>query len=219
MRRDALVPRLAPLAVALNALGISSAIAAPNFNLDFLRGTTSDDDIAALSNPGAILPGTYPFAIYLNGNEVAREDIKFTMSHTGQAEPCLPRSRIRQWGIRLDDLGVAAAGLSDCVPLTATVPNAGVSYNGNQQRLDLRIPQVHLINLPRGHIPRALRDQGINALLVDYAFNGAHNNHENKRHDDYFFASINSTLNAGMWRFRHTASANRSSNGKGIRWA
>lgn len=219
MRRDALVPRLAPLAVALNALGISSAIAAPNFNLDFLRGTTSDEDIAALSNPGAILPGTYPFAIYLNGNEVAREDIKFTMSHTGQAEPCLPRSRIRQWGIRLDDLGVAAAGLSDCVPLTATVPNAGVSYNGNQQRLDLRIPQVHLINLPRGHIPRALRDQGINALLVDYAFNGAHNNHENKRHDDYFFASINSTLNAGMWRFRHTASANRSSNGKGIRWA
>lgn len=219
LRKGSAAPRLAPLAVALNALGVGSALAAPNFNLDFLRGDANHRDIAALSSPGAILPGTYPFAIYLNGNEVAREDIAFSISKTGQTEPCLPRNRVKQWGIRLEDLTGAATDASDCLALATTIPDAIVSYNGNQQRLDLRIPQVHLLNLPRGYIPEALRDQGINALLVDYAFNGAHNDHGNQRRDDYFFASINSTLNAGMWRFRHTATASRSNNDRGTRWA
>lgn len=218
LRSGNTAPRLAPLAVALNALCIGSAVATPNFNLDFLRGDTSHRDVAALSNPGAILPGTYPFAIYLNGSEVAREEIMFAMSASGQSEPCLPHSRLKQWGIRLDDVEAGAAGAYDCVALARSIPDARVSYNGNQQRLDLRVPQVDLVNLPRGHIPRALRDQGINALLVDYSFNGAHNDHENQRRDDYFFASINSTLNAGMWRFRHTASGSRSNRVGGTHW-
>ncbi|MEG1681333.1 MAG: FimD/PapC N-terminal domain-containing protein, partial [Stenotrophomonas sp.] len=169
---------MAPIAVALNALGIGSAVATPHFNLDFLRGDARQSDVAALSSPGAILPGTYPFAIYLNGNEVAREEITFVVSPTGQTEPCLPRNRVKQWGIRLDNVTTGAADASDCVALVRSIPDASVSYNGNQQRLDLRIPQVHLVNMPRGHIPKALRDQGINALLVDYAFNGAHNDQD-----------------------------------------
>ena len=219
LRRGSAAPRLAPLAVALNALGIGGAAAAPNFNLDFLRGDTSHSDVATLSSPRAILPGTYPFAIYLNSNEVAREDIVFSISLAGRTEPCLPRDRLEQWGVRLQDMDAVAADASDCTALSSIIPDAVVSYNGNQQRLDLRIPQAHLLNLPRGHIPKALRDQGINALLVDYAFNGAHNNHEKQRRDDYFFASINSTLNAGMWRLRHTATASRSNNGKGTHWS
>ena len=211
-------PRLAPLAVAINAFGIGSAVAAGNFNLDFLRGDANRSDVAALSSPGAILPGTYPFAVYLNGNEVAREEITFATSASGQTEPCLPRNRVEQWGIRVEDIKTGAADASDCVALGRVIPDANVSYNGNQQRLDLRIPQLHLINLPRGHIPVALRDQGVNALLVDYALNGAHNNHENQRRDNYFFASINSTLNAGMWRLRHTSSGNRSGSDRDIHW-
>lgn len=217
-RRGSAAPRLAPLAVALNAFSIGSAAAAANFNMDFLRAGSSQADVAALSRPGAILPGTYPFAIYLNGNEVAREEIVFAASPSGQTEPCLSRGRLEQWGIRLEDVESDAGDAPDCLVLAHSIPDARVSYNGNQQRLDLRVPQVHLLNLPRGHIPKALRDQGINALLVDYALNGAHNDHEQQRRDDYFFASINSTLNAGMWRFRHTASANRSNNDSRTHW-
>ncbi|MEG1681961.1 MAG: FimD/PapC N-terminal domain-containing protein, partial [Stenotrophomonas sp.] len=186
--------------------------------MDFLRAGTSHGDVAALSSPGAILPGTYPFAIYLNGNEVAREAIVFTASPSGQTEPCLSRSRLKQWGIRLEDVETGAGDATDCLELAHSIPDARVSYNGNQQRLDLRVPQVHLHNLPRGHIPKALRDQGINALLVDYALNGAHNDDKYQRRDDYFFASINSTFNVGMWRFRHTASANRSNNDSRTHW-
>ncbi|WP_313171678.1 fimbria/pilus outer membrane usher protein [Stenotrophomonas sp.] len=214
-RRARRVPRLAPLAVAFNALGIGGALASPQFNLDFLRGNTDQRDVAALSSPGAILPGTYPFAVYLNGNEVAREDVTFTMAATGQAEPCLSHAQLTRWGV---DLAHADAAADACQPLATRIVDAGLSYNGNQQRLDLRIPQVNLINLPRGHIPRALRDQGINALLIDYALSGAHNKQRQQGRDNYFFASVNSTLNAGMWRFRHTASANRSNGNKTTRW-
>lgn len=117
--------------------------------MDFLRAGSSQADVAALSRPGAILPGTYPFAIYLNGNEVAREEIVFAASPSGQTEPCLSRSRLTQWGIRMEDVETGAGDASDCLVLAHFIPDARVSYNGNQQRLDLRIPQVHLLNLPR----------------------------------------------------------------------
>lgn len=218
LRRGNNALRLAPLAIAFNALGIDSAVAGSDFNLDFLHGDVSHNDVVALSRPGTILPGTYPFAIYLNGSEVAREEISFAMSTNGRTEPCLPRSLVKQWGIRLDDVDGDGPNASDCVALAGVIPDAHVSYNGNQQRLDLRIPQMHLVNLPRGHVPKALRDQGINALLVDYSFNGTHNDQQ-QHHGDYFYASINSMLNAGMWRFRHTANGSRSSNDEGARWA
>ncbi len=222
MRRDKLVPRLAPLALAFNALGIGSVVATPSFNLDFLRGNANQRDIAALSSPGAILPGRYPFAVFLNGDEVAREDIDFLMTGSGQAEPCLLSDHLHHWGVRLRDTipdnAPNGGDAPHCVPLAQMVPGASVSYNGNQQRLDLRVPQASLVNLPRGYIPRALRDQGINALLVDYAVNGTHNQHQTLGRDNYLFASINSTLNAGMWRFRHSTNANRAGNGQGTRW-
>lgn len=217
VRRDSLAPRLAPLAIALNALGIGNVVAAPSFNLDFLRGDASQRDVAALSSPGAILPGRYPFAVFLNGNEVAHEDIEFVMSESGQAAPCLLQGHLGHWGIELPSK-TFEAGAGDCVPLADAIAGAAVSYNGNQQRLDLRVPQANLVNLPRGYIPRTLRDQGVNALLVDYAVNGMHNDQQRLGKDNYFFASVNSTLNLGAWRFRHAASANRSGSDQATRW-
>ena len=101
LRRDTFVPRLAPLAVALNTLGIGTAVAAPQFNLDFLRGAQNEDDVAMLSSPGSVLPGTYPFSVYLNGDEIAREDIRFERLPSGEVQPCLTQARLRAWSIRL----------------------------------------------------------------------------------------------------------------------
>ncbi len=212
LRRDTFVPRLAPLAVALNTLGIGTAVAAPQFNLDFLRGAQNEDDVAMLSSPGSVLPGTYPFSVYLNGDEIAREDIRFERLASGEVQPCLTRTRLRAWSIRLPNGQRDPQAQARCESLPALLAGSQVSYNGNQQRLDLQVPQVHLHTLPRGYIRHALRDQGINALLVEYALNGSHDRQEHADNSNYLYASINSGLNLGMWRLRHTANLNRTSN-------
>ncbi|KRG62262.1 hypothetical protein ABB27_18445 [Stenotrophomonas terrae] len=211
LRRDSLVPRLAPLAVALNTLGIGSAVAAPQFNLDFLRGAQSEDDVAMLSNPGSVLPGTYLFSVYLNGDEVAREQIPFERLPSGEVQPCLSSANLQSWNIRVPSHDQAVDAQPSCEVVPSLLPGSKLSYNGNQQRLDLQVPQVHLQTLPRGYIRRSLRDQGINAMLLEYAITGSHDRQDHAGTSDYLFASINSGLNLGMWRLRHSANLNRTS--------
>lgn len=211
LRMGFIALRLAPLALVPNAFGIGNAVAGTQFNLDFLRGNASAGNVAALSSPGAVLPGTHPFAIYLNGDEIAREPITFVSVDGTRAVPCLSPAHLRRWGIRVDHNDNAARTAAPCLDLDATVPGATISYNGNQQRIDLSVPQLQLLNLPRGHIPIALRDQGINALLLDYAVNGTHAMQDEHGSASHLFASINTGLNIGMWRFRHTASITRTS--------
>lgn len=208
LRRDTLVPRLAPLAVALNTLGIGNAVAAPQFNLDFLRGAQSEDDVAMLSSPGSVLPGTYLFSVYLNGEEVAREDIRFERLPSNEVQPCLSSANLQDWNIRIASHQQAADAHADCELLPSLLPGAKLSYNGNQQRLDLQVPQVHLRTMPRGYIRHSLRDQGINALLLEYAISGSHDRQDHAGASNYLYASINSGLNLGMWRFRHSANLN-----------
>src|SRR5690606_20062113 len=94
-RRGLVVPRLAPLAAVVCALGAGQPAAAQEeFNLDFLRGDARQADVSALTSPGGILPGTYPFTVYLNGTETAREDIVFVKPAAARVQPCLNRTQL-----------------------------------------------------------------------------------------------------------------------------
>ncbi|MBO1114632.1 fimbria/pilus outer membrane usher protein [Bordetella petrii] len=217
-RRGLVVPRLAPLAAALCALGASlPAAAQPEFNLDFLRGSAREADVSALASPGAILPGTYPFSIYLNGTETAREDIVFTKTSAGRVEPCLSRPQLAAWGVLLPDAATDGPPPA-CVDLAAAIPDAHASYNGNQQRLDLSVPQRYLVAVPRGYIAPSLRDQGITAAFLNYNLSGTHNHQKQYGNSDYFFASFNSGINLGAWRLRHNATVSHESRGTGTHW-
>lgn len=202
-RRGRAVPHTRPLAMAIGILCAGKLAAEPQFNLDFLRGQARNQDIAVLRTAGNVLPGVYPFTVYLNGVETAREDISFVDAVDQTTLPCLQRASLQTLGIRLP---TATATQIGCVDLAKELPGAHVSYNGNQQRLDITVPQLYLQRQPKGYIPPALRDQGINALLLDYRISGAHTNRSGRAGSDYFFASINSGLNLGSWRLRHVLS-------------
>ena len=213
-RRGLVVPRLAPLAAAVCALGAGQPAAAQEeFNLDFLRGDARQADVSALTSPGGILPGTYPFTVYLNGTETAREDIVFVKSAAARVEPCLNRTQLANWGVLLPETATEAATPAACANIAALIPDAHVAYNGNQQRLDLSVPQRYLVAVPRGFIQPSLRDQGINAAFVNYNLNGTHNHQKGYGNSDYFFASFNSGINLGTWRLRHNATVNHESGG------
>jgi len=215
-RRGIAALHLTPLAGAIAALSASNLAAEPQFNLDYLRGDASAADLVALSSPGSVLPGEHLFVIYLNGSEIDRTQITFLGAQGTRASPCLHEDALLSWGVLLPDTPSDKQG---CVALDEHLPGALVSYNGNQQRLDLSIPQLHLRSLPKGYIRHALRNQGVNALLLNYRFSGAHADDARVGSSDYFFASIDSGLNLGSWRLRHTMTANRGTGSKGTHWA
>ncbi|MBV7484998.1 fimbria/pilus outer membrane usher protein [Bordetella sp. BOR01] len=207
-----LVPIRASLAALLAFGAYLPATAQPEFNLKFLRGSARDADISAMASPGAVLPGTYPFIIYINGTETAREDVVFAKTAQGRVAPCLSASRLRSWSVTLPETDTG------CVDLQTLIPDAHASYNGNQQRLDLSVPQQYLAAVPRGYVAPSLRDQGINAAFLNYNLTGMHNHQKQSGRSDYFYGSFGSGINLGAWRLRHNATVNHESHGTGTHW-
>lgn len=200
------------------------AAASPwEFNSDFLRGVDRDADLSAFVGNGSVLPGTYPFDVFINGALIARARIEFTRADGGQAEPCFDADQLTSWGIKLPErarpiLDAAAPQPPKCLALIHDIPQSHASYNGNQQRIDLSIPQRYLASTPRGHIPLALRDDGINAGFVNYSVNGAHHRQSRYGSSAYFFGSLDSGINVGAWRVRHSARVYQQHGASSVQW-
>ncbi|MDX6020476.1 fimbrial biogenesis usher protein [Scandinavium sp. V105_16] len=96
----------------------------------------------------------------------------------------------------------------DCVDLPSAIKDASTSLDFEHLRLDISIPQAALSNSARGYIPPSQWDQGIPAFLLNYNFNGSHNEGDSTTNN--YFLSLNGGLNFGAWRLRDTSNWNYS---------
>ncbi|MCV5276922.1 FimD/PapC N-terminal domain-containing protein, partial [Escherichia coli] len=80
----------------------------------------------SLSNSDDILPGHYPFDIYLNKVRVDHRDVEFKKD--GPNTPgyfCLDAESFRQYGVLVPE----TAGSSACYDLVKGIPGSSVSWN------------------------------------------------------------------------------------------
>ncbi|MEG2568367.1 MAG: fimbria/pilus outer membrane usher protein, partial [Acinetobacter sp.] len=118
----------------------------------------------------------------------------------------------------LEAIGVnvkAIPGLKDLpedkiVGVEKSIPGAKATFDFENQRLDLSIPQINMKNDARGYIPPEQWDEGINALLLNYNFTGNESTNEGNRQSDKFL-SLQSGINLGPWRLRDNSSWNSTS--------
>lgn len=192
------------------------AMATEQFNTSFIRGNENITQVAALSGSDDILPGNYPFDIYLNGQRIDHRDIEFRKDDKDQPiTPCLTAQDYQAYGIKL-----SAEQVQDtvkCFALSQEVSGAKLSYDAALLRLDLDVPQLFLVPRAQGSISPNVYDRGINAGFVNYNFNGNHNSYSNRQGDkssDYSFLSLNSGVNLGNWRLRNNSTLTQQS-GKG----
>ncbi len=92
------------------------------------------------------------------------------------------------------------------------LPEAQVNFDSNEQRLDIIIPQIYMLNIARGTVSPELWDSGIPAFLFGYNVNG----YTSESHGNTFnslFAGVNAGLNVGAWYLRHNGSYNQMSDG------
>ncbi|HDS6908840.1 TPA: fimbrial biogenesis outer membrane usher protein [Klebsiella oxytoca] len=176
-------------------------------------------DLSHLTPAGAQLPGNYDVELYLNGTWLAERKLKFvpvdSLESSHAALPpggdvhddtglvaCLTPGDWHDLGIRTDAVP-AMGGIpeTECVSPGRYIPQAYTSWDFDERRLDISIPQAMLKSRPRGWIPPERWDEGVNALMLGYRFNGS-NSHDTYSNNRNLYLNLNSGINVGPWRLR-----------------
>lgn len=170
-------------------------------------------DISNFNADGKQLPGQYQVDIYLNDTFIKNKVINFISpptnvlaskdinDETGLA-PCLSVSDLSDAGIKTELFpDIDALDGKNCTLLSQYIPGAFSLFNFQKMRLDLTIPQIYVRNDAQGYIDPTLWDDGINAALLNYNFNGSQHLSGPGNNKSYFL-NLNSGFNIGPWRLR-----------------
>lgn len=177
----------------------------------FPRALISDvDEIADLSvlEQQGQIPGEYQVDVYVNNNLVASSlpvhfisDVSQKKDNTG-LRACLSRSWYLRQGIALPEaLLSSVADENVCQNFIALIPHASQNFNFEAMRLDITVPQAFMDMAARDEISPNKWDEGINAFLLNYRFNGDQSQ-MGGLHTSSQFLSLEPGINIGPWRLR-----------------
>jgi len=199
-----------------------NAVAKEYFNPQLLETTeTSAPPIdLALYAEQSIPPGDFNLDIYINDAYVDSGTVTFkrveeagnTNANTSEVRPCLSIQQLKSWNIRVESYPELVADKGDCAKLTA-IPELNITVKMSTQRLELFVPQVAMLNPPRGFVPEDKWDDGINAGLLNYSLSGqtTHSRDDGATTNSQF-AVLQPGLNLGAWRFRNYSTFNHDEN-------
>ncbi|WP_431225430.1 fimbria/pilus outer membrane usher protein [Serratia sp. L9] len=222
--------RLSPLAMAIISTFFVASVSAETAvntpqeivkNLEFDASFLNVDDeksvdLSRFANGSSALPGVYRTALYINEQLVSNTDIEFNARADKSVYPCLTSDIIKNIAFNYDKLPTNFLSQKNngdqCLDLQNQLPEAQVNYDSNEQRLDILIPQIYMLNTARGTVSPELWDSGVPALLLGYNVNG----YTSDSHGTTFnslFAGVNAGINVGAWYLRHNGSYTRMDNG------
>lgn len=216
MHQVLLLPRFARLTI---ALGLATAVfpvdAEYYFNPRFLSNDLAESvDLSAFTKGHEAPPGTYRVDIYLNDEFMTSRDITFIADdNNADLIPCLSTDLLVSLGIKksalLDNKEHSAekhvSDNSACTPLRDRLADASSEFNVGQQHLSLSVPQIYVGRMARGYVSPDLWEEGINAGLLNYSFNGNSINNRSNHNagkSNYAYLNLQSGINIGSWRLR-----------------
>ncbi|TCG06048.1 fimbrial assembly protein [Paraburkholderia steynii] len=187
--------------------GAACAAEAVEFDTTFLQIDSQRVDVARLGRGNIVSPGVYTVDISINDNHVARESVRFTAAHEGEnARACLTRKMLEAYGVDFTKLASTGDQVTDtCVDVSASVPDATVEFDFNEQKLNITIPQKYMRNLARGYVAPELWDNGVNAGFLSYNAN-AYRTASGGTQASQEYLGLNAGVNIGAWHFRHQSS-------------
>lgn len=215
------VHSLTALAVMAAITSIQQAIASPEpaaagytdavtFDPIFLYTSGSERiDLSRFEKNSAATPGIWATDVFLNGELLGRDNIKFAVQTDKQVRPCLSVAMLKNLNLNFDRI---PAGFSsalreehDCYDLAALLPGTTVTFDSSIQRLDIEIPQALTRNTARGYVSPELWDTGIPAALLGYNAS-TYTTRSQGRDITATYLGLNGGMNIGGWYFRHDGS-------------
>jgi len=198
-------------------------VAQVEFDSGFLvKGNARHVDLSRFEHGNVVLPGVYSLDIYVNGSRVSRADVPFRLLGDGDrdAQACFDGKLLQGIGIDFRKLSpetasrLAIAGA--CLPLAEVVPDASVSLDFGDQRLDIGVPQVSLSRSARGYVSPDLLDSGVTTGMLGYNLNVYSFKSRGASMQTQGYLGLNAGFNAGNWHFRHNGSYNWDANGRSV---
>lgn len=176
----------------------------------------------SLINSGGQLPGLYNVTIWVGDRQVDSRDVEFRIVPAGMSgapgvlTPCLTAEQLLRYGVDIQsnpelllrDETKKNNQKSDACSRLSGLKGASAIFDFNQQKLQLIIPPDMLLPSTGEIAARALWDDGIPALLLNYQYNvqrteikGKYGNRNNQQ-----YLQLGPGINAGAWRMRSTFS-------------
>nr|WP_279237582.1 fimbria/pilus outer membrane usher protein [Dyella sedimenti] len=177
-----------------------------DFDRSLLSGAGQNTtDLSRFERGNPVLPGSYNVDVYLNSAWVGRAAVRFVApSPDANAVPCLDRKLLDQLGLHPQLSEQDTARLQEpsaCVAIGALIPDASMSFDMSQLRLDTSVPQAYLGQAPRGYVSPEYWDQGVPAALLNYNFNSFRASNQGTSQTTSYLG-INSGVNVGLWHLR-----------------
>lgn len=184
------------------------------FESDFLRLEGHNRiDLRRFSYGSSASTGKYPVSVYVNGNEIASEEVEFREGKDGYVYPCLSPRLLQLINFREEqltaDMKAALATPSGCADLQGIIPDSKIDFDSGEQKLSIEVPQIYVNKMARGSVSPELWDSGVPALMLGYYINNYESRYKNGQSSSSLYASVNSGLNIGAWYFRHNGSWNK----------
>ncbi|WP_058911702.1 fimbria/pilus outer membrane usher protein [Entomohabitans teleogrylli] len=170
------------------------------FDQNMLVGGGNVENLNLLKSSVSLAPGEYPVDVYINDEFVSHRSVRFHPEDDNGLIPCLEKQY-------LIDAGVLASEINDgsrC-SLAARIAGASDSFNENELRLNLFIPQIKMRRAARGAVPESSLDAGSNMMFVNYDANYYHNRSSGMAQGAGYLG-LNSGINIGIWQLRQQSS-------------
>jgi len=194
------------------ATPVQAAAAAPvEFDSAFLRGG-AQVDVSRFSRGNPVLPGDYLVDLQVNGKWIGHASVRFVAQPNSDiALPCIERTLLARLGLDFQKLSESAraqvqnARSGGCVDLPAMIPEATVSFDLSQLRLDITVPQAAMLHKPRGYVGPELWDTGVTSATLGYNLN-AYRSASSELTTTVGHLDLALGINYGSWHLRQRSS-------------
>ncbi|HEF5869491.1 TPA: fimbrial biogenesis outer membrane usher protein [Burkholderia cenocepacia] len=194
-------------------------IAQVEFEGGFLNNGSGAIDVSRYSRGNVVRAGLYSPDVYVDGNWAGRLEVPFKAAEaTPDAQPCFDKALLDRIGVDLSRLPPDVHALLDregaCVRIGQAIPEASVSFDFNELRLDLSIPQISMRRHARGYVSPDQWSEGVPVAMVGYNAN-VYNSRTSAGHGStQGYVGIDGGFNYRRWHFRHGGSFNWDDRGR-----
>lgn len=180
------------------------------FNLSVLETETPLENTGAVEaylRHNGLSPGQYLTSIVWNEDRLDKRNLTYLLSKDNSALiPQFTKAELAELGVKVDAVA-ALQPLDDNAPvgdISEYIPGARYDFSPDTQVLQLHIPQQFRNTRLSGETNPANWDDGIPAIWSSYYVSGSHQqtDADSSRAN---WASLDSGVNIGPWRFRNTS--------------
>ena len=171
----------------------------PAFISSVNGGDTSNiPDLSVYQSVNAQAPGDYRVDVVFNGRYLETKNVKFiTDTRSNKLDkklnliPCFTLDVLSQYGVRVKSFPELKESEQGCSNFDI-IPDSKTIFDFAAQRLDISVPQAAISTVANDYIPPEKFDDGINAMFVNYQFNGSQ---DYKSDNEYYSLNLESGIN------------------------